>query len=822
MADSFHEDTVHSNDSHHEHQIIHDHIVDDVHDDLLLQYEHDDIDHEDTDPDSENIHSDDHGADSNEEIPMKIDVHSFLDELDSTELLNDYNHIIIDHYTADPHSILHQITSGHAHFHCDIDGCHSVTRNHRNRETQPVLNVDGHRKESLSQSQLVDLDLMDSIHCHLLHSLDIGYQMHSDHHDRKSPEYPDLKSLRKHALNKRKRLLQIRGVDRVRNNKFKVAVPTGSSLTEMESLNISTDEKSESAAIAVEVVDAATNRDNVYRFGRDTSSIPMTAKYETLKQEMLNNAVCRMSIAAFTAMILRAQKKLSCSIARSLTSNECGPMLIENVAVLILYCDHDGLRCRYTEALGDCVLSSDRLEEFYNFHFGIESTVRLFGSDFSEKSQQRHVTSFYLHCPSQVTLCGIKCRFQSVTSMSAHMAPVALYNVDRSDTEGMMLQFGPSHDRVSRLNVSYFTCSWISSFGAEDERLFIANDGCLELRNAILSTAGGQCKEMRLFMEALSCFDGLFQAQDAWKSTAATNEHFKVIHSVIDQTESPKDLDSGDGSYEVKVFRAFCAHKMQIEILVQNIRGPFRQFIFQNSSIENFVHFDRICSLFPNCTVIKTWYVANPDYSTPSGVNGQWMHSLYLMLDALNECTQSKLQRLIVHNNHQNVDPVISEKQIGSVGSKFVAKGWQIELHRCSEQMDEIVVTRILIWREIEVSAFNVEDGVYRLTANVVDGEVVMKYAAIRALFEEMNRRLAEEGVGKSEIKELKKAFPSKVLFKKENSEKVMRQRQEKLNKYFRTLIDFALSGDSEKDKGGGPGKARMIIMILLTQFLIK
>ena len=53
--------------------------------------------------------------------------------------------------------------------------------------------------------------------------------------------------------------------------------------------------------------------------------------------------------------------------------------------------------------------------------------------------------------------------------MSAHIATVALYHcVGDKETEGLILEFSP-YDMI----IKYFTCSWISSFGTEDDLLFI-------------------------------------------------------------------------------------------------------------------------------------------------------------------------------------------------------------------------------------------------------------------------------------------------------------------------------------------------------------
>merc|ERR1712154_450555 len=93
---------------------------------------------------------------------------------------------------------------------------------------------------------------------------------------------------------------------------------------------------------------------------------------------------------------------------------------------------------------------------------------------------------------------------------------------------------------------------------------------------------------------------------------------------------------------------------------------------------------------------------------------------------------------------------------------------------------------------------------------------VLMEYKEFRNLFEEINKKLASQKL--SEMKELKKIFPSKVLFKKQNNEKLMQQRLIKLNEYFEKLMELvAKKGDNRKTMN-----IKMTIMTILTHHLTK
>ena len=794
-----------------------------------------------------------------EEEEENEDIITYLENINVNirSILDDYNHIIIHHYN-DFESIYNEIMIECEH--CDINLCPSFLRNNRCRETQNLLtfistknNENMEEQIKYSQDNLVIIDLLDSIHCHLLHFYDIGYAIKdndlylkndefNNNHD--IPSQINYKKLAQIITEKRKLLIKTRGLDRIKNNKFQTKLKHVSNVdnkqTKEETKSIEDDEKHDgnniqNGAKGKNNNDINTKRrvrsfskgdieQNVYKFGYDTSSIlEMKRKYNDLKTEILNNVIFKLDIKEYTHIILKAQKKLSCDISRSLISDDYGPLLVEHIIVLILFCDYDVLRQEYSKLLRGHVLA-ERLSEFYNFHFGLEETIQVFGIYLSDKKSSfylKKIRKFYHSCSKKVAFPGIKCQFNNTTSMSANITPVALYNLSENNDDGIILELGP-YD----MSVKYFTCSWISSFGGEDERLFINNKGSLELHNIafIKNIVSEKQYDLRIFLQALSCFDG--SLQEGWKSTSTTNEHYRIINKLIKHKEEKKE---DINEYQRTIFNAFCDNKLKIEILVQNLRGPFCEILFEsdpdasfNSVSTRLIRFDILCGLFRNCRVIQTWYVGNEDYNQHSGITLEWIQKLYKMLDEMNKYKKIKLNKIIINNNHQNIEPIINKQDINNkFSNKFFEKGWKIILNNFSDKMDEIIVTKIMIWNEIKVIKYNVDNGYYYIKTDIVDNEIIMIYKEFRELFEEINKKLSSE---KSEIKELKKIFPSKVLFKKQNNEKLMKQRKEKLNEYFKKLIKFANDKSNKNDKNKNKNKVniKMTIMTLLTHYLTK
>ena len=151
-------------------------------------------------------------------------------------LISDYHHVLSDHLNEDKISktqsdqefkwIYDQLNSTanndmtYKNTLCDIGECKIYSRNNRDRAK---INIDCD-DEQLSMF----IDIMDTIHCYFLHSVDIGYRiLHSSNDELKENDNDvytasdtEMKQLRSYLLSRRQKLQKLRGDQRFRNNKF--------------------------------------------------------------------------------------------------------------------------------------------------------------------------------------------------------------------------------------------------------------------------------------------------------------------------------------------------------------------------------------------------------------------------------------------------------------------------------------------------------------------------------------------------------------------------------------------------------------------------
>ena len=144
-------------------------------------------------------------------------------------IIGDYHHILDKHLNRDNISqidsnkqfeLIHQQMTGIS---CDIENCKIYSRNNRQRETTNI--------ECKDEKVSMFIDIIDTIHCYFLHSIDIGYrivnhQLYQQNESKNNDDEDDIqfdaemKRLREYITLKRKKLQKIRGDRRINNNKF--------------------------------------------------------------------------------------------------------------------------------------------------------------------------------------------------------------------------------------------------------------------------------------------------------------------------------------------------------------------------------------------------------------------------------------------------------------------------------------------------------------------------------------------------------------------------------------------------------------------------
>ena len=146
-------------------------------------------------------------------------------------LISDYHHILNNHLNEDNISsiksnqqfnqILNIIKDNNLQ--CNIQKCAIYTRNNRQRETTNI--------ECNDNKLSIFIDIIDTIHCYFMHSVDIGYRIIHNLNEEKEDDNnddinvsdaydPQMRRLHDYVQRKRKLLQSIRGEKRIFNNKF--------------------------------------------------------------------------------------------------------------------------------------------------------------------------------------------------------------------------------------------------------------------------------------------------------------------------------------------------------------------------------------------------------------------------------------------------------------------------------------------------------------------------------------------------------------------------------------------------------------------------
>ena len=144
-------------------------------------------------------------------------------------LIHDYHHILDKHLNEETLSMtnvnkqfrkIYQIITKDNELTCNIEKCNINSRNNRQRE---LVKIDCNNREPRAF-----MDIMDTIHCYFLHSVDIGYRMiedinindNDDEKETKDADDIEMKRIRNYLAAKRKILENTRGQGRLMKTKF--------------------------------------------------------------------------------------------------------------------------------------------------------------------------------------------------------------------------------------------------------------------------------------------------------------------------------------------------------------------------------------------------------------------------------------------------------------------------------------------------------------------------------------------------------------------------------------------------------------------------
>lgn len=267
--------------------------------------------------------------------------------------------------------------------------------------------------------------------------------------------------------------------------------------------------------------------------------------------------------------------------------------------------------------------------------------------------------------------------------------------------KGLILELG--HYDVG---TEYFNCSFLSAFGAENERLFCGGFRPIQFVS-IYELNNETSKNYRYFIRSLVLFDGAIKGYplntDVIDATKPTKTDYKIIKMLIRQYLNIKN--NKFPKYINEIFEAFCKEKSQIciDIEYMNFYYPgFAQHFMQEKStlksissddivngkiIESNVmllKYDSITSIFQNCKRI----IFSNDTQSINVITQNHYDSFLLHANELK--TNSMIEEIKIINPCESVSKLYSH-----YSGLFKKSGWI--LHRCNTEKMNSFETRIQI-----------------------------------------------------------------------------------------------------------------------------
>eukprot|EP01084_Bolivina_argentea_P194237 333236_1 len=563
-------------------------------------------------------------------------------------LINDYHHILQYHLNENNmcltqsnkqfELIYQQIIENDST--CDISRCAIYSRNNRQRE-----------HDSPNQNVSLCDNLLDSIHCFFMHSIDTDHMIHHKLND--NSEMPKLKLYLK---NKRKNIQHIRGMARFSKNKFitNIDAPYVTDVPNKKDTSIVESKYNEQD-------DRKNNKDDYYSFGQHRSYWEYySPKYASLKAELLNNKIFSIGNNIFSNAFEKAEhlinnsdeiKQITSSAEERYKIQSGVPLNVSNVVSIVLYTDYDTLSYHFSQTFRAIKKRESaqkirkRNNEYFNWSKILCETVNCYGTMMKESN----VKIFY-HGVSYLYFSKFVAEFKSPTSTTTKLQIATIF----ANNDGIILEL---QQAKYGWDLKHFNCSFISCFGNEDERLFINPPRYQRLQ--IVSIRNMSTDEnYKEFIKAFNVFNSMVELGLWMPGVSPTTD---IINNLISYAITRNKHNYPN--YILKCFNNWCNTKTYIEIDFDTITNLGINLLVCDDQVKNLVNFNHINIIFPNMNEIKCENVSNVDSSF-----------LQLLLANIQQIKKSKLTRIELYK----VEECYSNKDFAKCQSLFMKTRWSL------------------------------------------------------------------------------------------------------------------------------------------------
>eukprot|EP01084_Bolivina_argentea_P020807 38652_1 len=534
------------------------------------------------------------------------------DNINMALILDDYIHALQLHHSRDEFKTIFNNISK-----CDIKNCKAMIRNYRDR-SKPSNIFYSHENVQSTAKQMLSQQILDRIHCHHHHSFDMAMRILSDEKLQINQVDSNILKLSKkqyHPI-----------LNRVTNNKFIL----NSIYTEQ----------------ATKV-----NEENVYSFGNEydywcyinnydhRKDKFVNRKYLSMKEELTNNIIYRISIDQFNNEYNKAQiyqTTVWCKHIRSLDkfARKCrikinSLMSIQHLVAIMIYCNYDYLQNHFSSTFRALYSNESyysmkrRNSNFWHLSKYLIESVYVFGNKSNDKNK---INKFYHGINKELYFQSTVAIFNGPLSTSSEFEVAVNFASNLSNGLVVELQPTPYTDY-------YFSASWISDFSNEAEFIFIAQSfnhsemAPLTITN-ITSTA--TCEQFSDYLKALNILNNVTIARPMLNKTEMFSDRIKSLTIQLIKHRLGEKKMNKIHYYIDGLLNYFCEQKTFVRIDVNQMQGicdkksvkygenneysidkyEFLKDVFCHKQFE-WINMDGIISLFPNVKQIQVTPLIN-------------------------------------------------------------------------------------------------------------------------------------------------------------------------------------------------------------------
>lgn len=347
---------------------------------------------------------------------------------------------------------------------------------------------------------------------------------------------------------------------------------------------------------------------NIRDFNYSPKELFVESKYDTIKDEILNNTIYNLDQRKLGRSLDKANKYIITERARKGTALRCGtgdflhygikpkaPLSLQHILSVILYTDWTELSTAFSSTFRSISqqekLSSvkSRNREFRNWSKTLRETVEYFGnngeppeftelSDGAKKEIEKYqeydfVTGpFYSGLSFVMVIPEFNIRINSPTSTTKQMAVAERFATD----DGMVITLNNNGYYQSNM-LSSWDCRWISNFPGEDELLWMGGFAPIRLETVRMSI-DGKLMNFEQYFRALFYFDCMVTGVSMTRiKHRASNKDFKILSHLQKRKMGIGGFCNEYPEYINDTFKAYTSNKTQIIINIGYIESFFNK-----------------------------------------------------------------------------------------------------------------------------------------------------------------------------------------------------------------------------------------------------